>query len=189
MNVAAVILAAGSSRRLGYPKQDVVIAGETLLQRAVRLAHEASLSPVVVVTRAGSERSKDLESDQAVIIAANREADEGLASSIRCGISLASNHGVTGAVILACDQPTLRADHLRALVEDKNRVTGSAYAGSISVPAYFPARSFPSLLQLRGDTGARKLLTNAYAISAEDLMLDVDTERDLTTARVLLEGD
>lgn len=189
MSIAAVILAAGASRRLGRPKQDIVIAGETLLQRVVRLAREASLSPVVVVTRAGSEHSKNFASDSAVITAINPEADEGLASSIRCGISLASKHAATGAVILACDQPALRADHLRALVEDEKRVTGSAYAHSIGVPAYFPATSFPSLLQLRGDAGARKLLTDAYSISAEDLILDVDTEQDLAAARILLAGN
>jgi molybdenum cofactor cytidylyltransferase len=189
VSVAAVILAAGASRRLGRPKQDIVIAGETLLLRAVRLAREASLSPVVVVTRAGSEGSKSLKSQDAVVVAANHEADEGLASSIRCGISLASKLAAAGAVILACDQPALRADHLRALSEDKNRVTGSAYAGSIGVPAYFPATSFPSLLELRGDAGARKLLTNAYAIPAEDLIRDIDTEQDLAAARIFLEGD
>jgi molybdenum cofactor cytidylyltransferase len=189
VSVAAVILAAGASRRLGRPKQDIVIAGETLLLRAVRIAREASLSPVVVVTRQGSEHSKNLQSDEAIIVATNHEADEGLASSIRCGISLVSKHAPAGAVILACDQPALRADHLRALAEDKNRVAASAYAGSIGVPAYFPATSFELLLQLRGDAGARKLLTNAYAISAEDLILDIDTEQDLAAARIFLEGD
>ena len=183
-----MILAAGASRRLGRPKQDIVIAGETLLQRTIRLAREASLSPVVVVIRADSEHDKSMESGEAVIVATNHEADEGLASSIRCGISVALKHPSIGAVILACDQPSLRAEHLRALVEDANRVTGSAYANSIGVPAYFPAASFPSLLELRGDVGARKLLINAYAISAEDLILDVDTEQDVAAARLLLEG-
>jgi CTP:molybdopterin cytidylyltransferase MocA len=189
VSIAAVVLAAGASRRLGHPKQDIVIAGETLLQRTVRLARQASLSPVVVVTSADANYGKTLESGSALILAANHEADEGIASSIRCGITIASNHGVEGAVILACDQPALRAEHLRALIEDRGRVTGSAYAGSIGVPAYFPATSFPLLFQLRGDAGARKLLINAHAISAEDLKLDIDTEQDLAAARLLLERD
>jgi CTP:molybdopterin cytidylyltransferase MocA len=189
VSVAAVVLAAGASRRLGHPKQDILIAGETLLQRTVRLAREASLSPVVAVIRADANHGKSLESDGTFILTINHEADEGIASSIRCGITTASNHKVTGAVIIACDQPALRAEHLRALVEDEKRVTGSGYAGSIGVPAYFPATSFPSLLQLRGDAGARKLLINAHAISAEELKLDIDTEQDLAAARILLEGD
>jgi CTP:molybdopterin cytidylyltransferase MocA len=166
-----------------------MLAGETLLQRTVRAAREVSLSPIIVVTRAGANYGETPESDSTLILAANLEADEGIASSIRCGTTIASNHGVKGAVLLACDQPVLRAEHLRALVEDESRATGSAYAGIIGIPAYFPATSFPLLLQLRGDTGARKLLTNAHAISAEDLKLDIDTEQQLAEARALLEGD
>ena len=189
MSVAAVILAAGASRRLGHTKQDVILAGETLLQRTIRVAREASLSPVIVVSRANADCTKTGDSGSPVITAINHEPDEGLASSIRCGIAAASDHGVAGAVILACDQPTLRADHLRALVDDESRTTGSAYGGSIGVPAYFPTASFPLLLQLRGDVGARKLLINAHSVSAEDLALDIDTAQDLTIARALLEPD
>ena len=187
MKVAAVVLAAGASRRLGRPKQDAVIASETLLQRTVRVAREASLSPVIVVTRPGTKYSEVFESDNTVRVTINDEPDEGLASSLRCGITLASRDRVAGAVVLACDQPTVRVEHLRALVEDLTRVAGSAYGGSIGVPAYFPAISFPLLLQLRGDAGARNLLINAHAVSAEDLSLDIDTEEDLAAARTLLE--
>ena len=187
MSVAAVVLAAGASRRLGRPKQDVVIASETLLQRAVRVAREASLSPIIVVARPGTRYREVFESDNTIRVAINDEADEGLASSLRYGIALASRERVAGAVILACDQPTLRAEHLRALAEDPTRVAGSEYGGSIGIPAYFPATSFPLLLELRGDVGARKLLINAHAVSAEDLSLDIDTDQDLATARALLE--
>lgn len=189
MSIAAVVLAAGASRRLGRPKQDVQIAGETLLQRAIRIAREASLSPVIVVTRVGAECAESIGWDASVIRAVNHEADEGLASSIRCGIALASSHRVVGAVILACDQPALRPNHLRALAENRDRLTASSYAGSIGVPAYFPSTYFPMLLQLRGDTGARKLLTDAHAVTAEDLSLDIDREEDLAAARALLESN
>ena len=189
MSVAAVILAAGASRRLGRPKQDLIVAGETLLQRTIRIAREASLSPVIVVSRANADYTITSGSNGPIIMAINPEPDEGLASSIRCGITEASSHGVAGAVILPCDQPMLRIAHLHSLVEEQSRVTGSAYAGSIGVPAYFPVTSFPSLLRLRGDAGARKLLINAHSISAEDLALDIDTDQDLAAARALLESD
>jgi molybdenum cofactor cytidylyltransferase/nicotine blue oxidoreductase len=166
-----------------------MIGGETLLERVVRVAREASLSPIIVVTRAGTHFSTSLQPDNPVLIAINLEAEEGIASSIRCGIALGSTQGIAGAVILSCDQPSLRADHLRALIEDASRVTGSSYGGSIGVPAYFPATAFTSLLQLRGDTGARRLLIDAHAVPAEDLTLDIDTEQDLAAARSLLEGD
>lgn len=189
MSVAAVILAAGASRRLGHAKQNVILAGETLLQRTIRIVREASLSPIIVVSRANANDQNTSGSDGHVIVAINPEPDEGLASSIRCGIAVASSHGVAGVVILACDQPMLRVDHLHSLVEEESRITGSAYAGSVGVPAYFPAISFPFLLQLRGDVGARKLLINAHSIRAEGLALDIDSNQDLAAARALLEDD
>lgn len=186
MTAAAVVLAAGASRRLGRPKQNLVLAGETLLQRAVRLAGVAGLQPIIVVVRADAEHAK-VATAPGVVLAVNHEAEEGIASSIRCGISAASRQSVAGAVILTCDQPALRSDHLRALIEDRQRLTASAYGGSLGVPAYFPAEGFPSLLQLHGDTGARSLLKTAFAIPAEELGLDIDTEQDLEAARALLE--
>lgn len=186
MTVAAVVLAAGASRRLGSPKQNVLLGGETLLQRTVRVALEAGLSPVIVVTRPGVEHAY-LAGSTSIITAINKDAEEGIASSIRCGIALAVQQSVTGAVILACDQPALRVEHLRSLIKDRSVVTGSAYAGSTGVPAYFPSEHFPALSQLRGDIGARALLKTARAIPADELKLDIDTEDDLRTARTILE--
>lgn len=185
MSIAAVVLAAGASRRLGRPKQSIVLAGESLLHRTIRIASEARLSPIIVITRPGAENIASPSST--IITKVNQNPDEGIASSIRCGISAASNEGAFGAVLLACDQPGLSAHHLRALIADPGVMTGSGYAGSIGVPAYFPAALFPTLLQLRGDTGARSLLKNARSIDADDLKLDIDTEEDLREARSLLE--
>ncbi len=185
MSVAAVVLAAGFSRRLGRPKQTLEINGETLLQRAVRVAHEAELEPVFVVTTA--HLAEDLAADTvACDLVLNGEAEEGIASSIRAGVRAAEAvQDVAGIVVMTCDQVSTSADHLRALCAHSEQMTGSAYAGRVGVPAYFPRASFSQLLQLEGDAGARDLLRSAEAISAEELALDIDTEEDLERARVL----
>lgn len=185
MSIAAVVLAAGASRRLGRSKQQIVIAGEALLARTVRVAHEAGLSPLIVVIRE-SEQPHD-ESPRDVCFVTNNIADEGIASSIRSGIAAAEEQQVRGAVILTCDQPALSSKHLRAIVADPARLTASGYAGTVGIPAYFPAEFFSSLLQLRGDMGARSMLKTAHSITAEELELDIDTEEDLIAARALLE--
>lgn len=185
MSIAAIVLAAGASRRLGRPKQQVVIAGETLLARAVRVAREADLSPVIVVTRR-SDQPHD-ESLNGVYFVTNNIAEEGIASSIRCGVAVAEQHQVTGAVILACDQPALTSKHLRDIVAEPYRLTASGYAGTVGIPAYFPAEFFSTLLQLSGDTGARSILKTSYSVRANELQLDIDTEDDLIAARAILE--
>lgn len=177
-----MVLAAGVSRRLGRAKQSLVIGGETLLQRAVRVAVEAGLEPVVVVVRDAGV-AEGLRGCEVVV---NTLADEGMASSIRCGVERVRALGVSGLVVMTCDQVALRAEHLRALCAEVDRVTGSGYAGKVGIPAYFPAEVFGELMELRGDVGARELLRGAAAVVDEGLGLDVDTEADLARAQALL---
>ena len=63
---------------------------------------------------------------------------------------------------------------------------GSAYAGRIGIPAYFPRQDFAALLELTGDKGARELLRASSSISNEELALDIDTEEDVRQARLRL---
>ena len=186
VRVGAVILAAGYSRRLGWAKQDVVLAGEPLLVRAARTALEASLAPVIAVV--SEVRWVPVLEALGLRVLLNEQAAEGMASSVRLGITALASDEVDGAVILTCDQPLLRAEHLQALCEHAGRVTGSAYAGRVGVPAYFPAAAFPSLVALQGDAGARALLQGAAAIADEELALDIDTEDDLRRAEQRFEN-
>ncbi len=180
--VAAVVLAAGFSRRLGRPKQTLELGGETLVERAVRVAGEAGLSPVIVVVAEAKAGTRLV-----AMVVVNGEAVEGMAASIRCGVGRARELEVVGIVLMTCDQVAVRAEHLRLLVEDESRMTGSRYAGRVGIPAYFPAAQFEDLLRLRGDVGARALLKEAHSVVAEELSLDVDTEGDLERARAVVE--
>ena len=185
--VAAIVLAAGASRRLGRAKQTVVLGGESLVERAVRVALEAGLAPVIVVGGAEGEFAAELAKSGCEVVV-NGQASEGVASSIRCGVERARALPVDGAVLMTCDQVALRAEHLRALSSEAGRITGSSYEGKVGIPAYFPAASFGALLELRGDVGARDLLRDAFAVVDEGLGLDIDTEEDLERARALF-GD
>jgi molybdenum cofactor cytidylyltransferase len=106
---AAIILAAGASRRLGRPKQTLELGGETLILRAVRVAMEAGLSPVIVVVREIEYFVVELQ-HRGCRIVVNREADEGIASSIRCGVSVAKMLKITGVIVMTCDQVELKSN-------------------------------------------------------------------------------
>jgi len=183
---------------LGRAKQSLEIGGETLLERAVRVAVEARLVPVIVVVRdpgvasvlggrEGMVRTAEVAAGlRGCEVVVNELADEGMASSIRVGVARAQELGVVGVVVMACDQVALRAEHLRELYGEVDRVTGSGYAGKVGIPAYFPAEKFGELMELRGDVGARELLRGAAAMVDEGLDLDVDTEADVERARGML---
>jgi molybdenum cofactor cytidylyltransferase len=182
MQVAALVLAAGGSKRLGQPKQLVRIKSETLLERAVRIAQDAGCSPVVVVVGAAAaviQAECDL-GDSIVVV--NGDWVEGMGSSIRVGVGALRD--VDACVVMTCDMPAVTAAHLRMLMVS-GETTASEYAGRPGVPAYFPMSVFPSLLQLQGDSGARDLLRTAKTVELVGGELDVDTTADLERLREL----
>jgi CTP:molybdopterin cytidylyltransferase MocA len=159
------VLAAGASKRLGQPKQLVQYKGETLLERAIRMARESGAAPVIVVVGAGHERiiaGVRFEAAKAIL---NPFWEQGIATSIHAGLAavewLAAE--ASGALILPCDQVRLSADHLRALLEafagnGGTSIVASTYAGVLGIPAVFPRAAFGELMALEGDKGARALL-------------------------------
>jgi molybdenum cofactor cytidylyltransferase len=176
MRVAAVVLAAGASTRLGSPKQLVMLGGEMLLERAVRVAREAGCVPVVVVLGASAEAiQSECELGDAIVVT-NQDWTEGMGASVRLGVRVLRD--VDGCVVMTCDMPAVTASHLRLLISS-GELTASGYAGRRGVPAYFPVAMFPELMKLRGDTGAKELLRSAHC---EELMggeFDVDAAEDL----------
>ena len=184
-NVAAVILAAGASRRLGEPKQLVRLDRETLLERVVRVAAEAGCSPILVVLGASSEAILAQSRLDPAKVLLNPEWEEGMASSIRAGLHALSPE-VHAALLLTCDQPTVTAEHLRRLAfGTPTEPVASRYAGRHGVPAYFPASTFAELLHLSGDQGARLLLAAARAIDLPGGEIDVDTPTSLAQAQAM----
>ncbi len=125
MTVAGLVLAAGEGRRFGGPKAVALLAGERLVDRAVRTLTEAGCSPVVVVSGA-----VDLEVPGARVVA-NPLWRTGMGSSLRAGLADLAGSGEPGdaeveaAVVFLVDTPWLTADAVRRLVE-----LGSAAAGS-----------------------------------------------------------
>jgi CTP:molybdopterin cytidylyltransferase MocA len=186
MSIAAVVLAAGASSRLGEPKQLVILAGETLLERTVRVAREAECSPVIVVVGAEYEQvlGNSVLGDGVPVI--NDQWKEGMASSIRLGVEALqfAARDAEGVLLMTCDQPAVTVEHLARLMA-RAEVTASRYAGKNGVPAFFPARCFEKLMELKGDVGARELLAQARYEELENGDLDVDTVADLERAREL----
>jgi molybdenum cofactor cytidylyltransferase len=188
MSIAAVVLAAGASKRLGAPKQLAMLGGETLLERAVRVAREAGCSPVMVVV--GAEYVQVLGNCVLgdVVTVINDKWQEGMASSIRLGVLTLGSAAkdADGVLLMTCDQPAVTAKHLVHLML-RAEVKASRYAGKNGVPAFFPKKYFDTLLELKGDAGARELLAEARYEELENGELDVDTVADLARARQLLD--
>ncbi len=186
-SVAALILAAGASTRLGHPKQLVELCGEPLLRRALRTATEAGLAPVVVVLGASAAQIVEACDLREAWVVVNSGWRDGMAGSLRRGMELVQTFdGLRGVVVMTCDMPAVSASHLRALAATGDDAVASSYLGRHGVPAYFAANLFPTLLSLDGDQGARTLLGDRPAIDLAEGDLDVDTPESLDRARCRL---
>jgi molybdenum cofactor cytidylyltransferase len=172
----AIILAAGASVRLGYPKQTIMFRGETLLDRAVRIAHEAGACETVVVLGAHATEVRNACQLRNCTVVESDLWLNGMGTSIRRGIE--SLHDVAGTLILTCDMPAVTAAHLQALAAN-GTVTASRYAEKSGVPAFFPGTAFEALSQLEDSHGAGRLLWGAATIMLAGGEFDVDTPDDV----------
>lgn len=194
--VAALVLAAGSSSRLGQPKQLVKYRGETLVERAVRIAYEAGASPVFVVLGCGYEEIIPVleGNDFEPRILINKGWKHGMSTSIALGAAAADRVDAEDLLVLTCDQVTVTAEHLQMLMEASRRehVVASHYYERRGIPALFPEFSFHALQELSGDTGARELLQDdaVLTVPLHSGEFDVDTPEDLQRLREMeMEGE
>ena len=192
LRVAAVVLAAGASSRLGRPKQLLEFRGAVLVARAATEALLALAEPVIVVLGANaSEIARALAGVPGVRTVVNERWREGLASSLAAGVReamrIAANDGATcdGVLIAMSDQPLV--DHLAfgALLQafgGEARLVAASYAGTLGAPAVIGREYFGALLELTGDEGAGRWLrsraSEVRCVPIPEAEVDIDTTED-----------
>lgn len=185
---AIVVLAAGMSSRLGRPKQVLVYQGKSLLNHAVDAALETGIRPVMVVVGANKDEVvKEIEKKETELVK-NEDWQEGIASSLRCGLEAAQKKkaGIDGIIFMVCDQPFVTKSLLESLLKAQHEtglpIVASSYDGELGTPALFHKDFFAKLMELTGDTGARKLIRQHEGQVAKVAFpkgrIDIDTKRD-----------
>ena len=185
--IPIVILAAGSSSRMGTPKQNLAFDGQTLLQRVIQAAKGAS-NNVIVVLGANSEVIETTIKDTLTEILYNNDWALGMSSSIKQAIShIQLNYTNADAVaFVVCDQPYVNSGLLKELIKTAgttgHRIVACSYNGTVGVPALFKKQYFPQLLKLNGKEGAKKVmeqhLQDVRSIPFPLGGVDIDTEED-----------
>ena len=182
----AIVLAAGGSRRFGGIKQLLELEGKSLLKRAIDVASNTFDNRVKLVLGIKPNKLQREVDGYDIEIVVNRDWEAGIATSLRSGIKALPAH-CRGALIIFCDQPYINETHLRQMIEawkrDPAKIVASAYANTHGVPVIFPARYFPSIQQLQGDTGAKAIIDsdpdNVIRIKIPEAEIDIDTHEDL----------
>ncbi len=177
---------------MGSPKQLLHWKGELLIQRAARTVLDSGCSPVVVVLGAYANLIAPTLRDFPVHLIENEEWVKGMGLSIRAGLkeSLRLDSDLDGVLITLCDQPHVTAANLRAMIsfwgESGKAIVASRYNHLAGVPAAFARSIFSELINLEGESGARKLINiHRNACAEYDLpaaAFDLDTPADLLSA-------
>ena len=195
MSTAALILAAGESKRFGEPKQLVEWGGKTLLEYVVeQVSGWPQVDSVYVVLGAKAERIMERADLSAVTVIENFEWTEGVASSLRAGLdTLIGDRAAERALIVLADQPTVPGEVIPLLLEARRRSRRP-----VVIPRYRFVRGHPVLVDrsvwprlvagLEGDQGARNLFLShpewvEEVLIGDRLPRDIDTREDLDELR------
>jgi molybdenum cofactor cytidylyltransferase len=180
-----IILAAGSSSRLGTAKQALVYQGQTLLQRAVHTALQTDCKNIAVVLGANADTLKTGMEHESITLLFNADWEEGMASSIRCGLAgLQKTTPITSVILMLCDQPYVDVVLLNRLLQNAapNKIIASAYNNAVGPPALFDSAFFNQLLSLSGNEGAKKIMLQHPEALIEIPFplgaIDIDTKAD-----------
>lgn len=187
--VGSIVLAAGSSSRLGEPKQFLRYQEETLIRRAAGAAIDAGCWPVVVVSGAAHERVERELEPLAVHVRHNENWGQGIGSSIRIGAESALDlcPSLDALLVMVCDQPFVTAELLAALIDAGSaspaRAVACAYGDAFGVPVLFRRKHFTALAALGDEQGAKSLLSalgsELVVIPFPEGKVDIDTPADV----------
>jgi molybdenum cofactor cytidylyltransferase len=188
-SLGAVLLAAGSSSRLGEPKQLLQSTrweGEALVARQARLLLDLGFACVVVVTGAEQCRVEQALDGLDVVFVHNDRWRSGMGSSIACGMK-AMPERVRGALLLQCDQWAVDRSDLDSLLAEWADHPASAvvskWTGNSGPPVIFPRVLFDPLSRLSGDRGGKKVLKRftgeVRQVHIENASVDIDIPEDI----------
>ena len=188
MTVCAIVLGGGEGSRMGERvKQLLPFAGRPLLEHPVEAAVAAGIDDVRVVLGCDAEEiAAEISLPVGAEVVVNSRYAEGQSGSLRAGLA-AAPEGSRAAVILLGDQPEVRPEAIRAVVNwhwvHGSPVVRAAYRGRPAHPVLLARSAWAGVEVLRGDVGARELVATHLGVAdlAEvggDPPEDVDTPAD-----------
>lgn len=188
-HIAIILLAAGASHRMRGRDKLLEPLGEVALlrERALACVHAAP-GRVVVVLPPDAPARREALAGLALDIVKAADAADGLSASIRAGVT-ALPPGLDGALLVLADMPELTSADLAAVMAAHDphnpRICRATDAdGKPGHPVFFPARLFPALAALQGDTGARTVIAADSApvttvpLDGQRATTDLDTPED-----------
>ena len=188
MKTGLILLAAGSSSRLGRPKQLIEFQGKKLIKKAIDEAQKSKTDSLVVVLGWNPELIKTGFDSIQTSCVINESWEDGMASSMQSGLRfLLEKEQLDQVILMLVDQPYVESNLLDRLILEKERtgkgIVACSYSDTLGVPVIFDQKYFEELLKLKGSDGAKKVIlrnkADAFEIDFPLGAVDLDTEEDL----------
>ena len=181
--ISGVVLAAGTSSRLGRPKQLLELDGRPLLQHVVDAAAASGLDEVVVVLGHESERvASALALPPGTRVVVNHEYEAGQSTSLSAGLASVDPRADAAAILLG-DQPRLTSSAIRKVLDAFRNsdapIVRALWQGTPGHPVVLARSEWESVRRLEGDKGARDLV--AASARAEVVEMDEPPVEDVDT--------
>lgn len=190
--VAAMVLAAGQSRRMGAENKLLAeVAGKPMVRHAVEAALAADVASVAVVTGHEADAVKAALAGLDVRFVHNPDYADGMSTSLRKAASAAAEiEDADAAIMLLGDMPGVGAGHIDRLIAAFNPVEGRAICvptrgGKRGNPVLWAKRFLPEMAEMRGDVGAKPLIGQHEELVAEVEMDDAAVLTDIDTPEAL----
>jgi molybdenum cofactor cytidylyltransferase len=191
--IAAVLLAAGVSSRMGKPKQTLPVNGVPMLERVLEILRRSCVGRVVVVLGANAAEVRERVKFVDELVVVNPRFAEGMSTSLRLGLKHVGREA--DAVVIALgDQPFLHPTTIDKMVaayeESRARIVIPKYRGARGNPVLFDKSVFPQIEKIRGDIGAKSVIQKNPAdvleveVPDRGVLIDIDTPSDLNRRNV-----
>ena len=195
--VAGIVLAAGTSSRMGRNKLFMELEGEALVRRTVSRVAKAGVDPLIVVLGHEADRVRDALDGLPFQAVVNAEYERGVNSSLRAGIHAASETDARAAVVVLADMPFVTTEMIAALVETYRRSDAplviSDYDGVNAPPMLYDRSLFPELATSEGQ-GCGKHVVKRHrheALAASwpaEALTDLDAPEDYERVKASLDS-
>ena len=187
MKLSILILAAGNSSRLGYPKQLIEFEGKTLIERITETALMVSDNILIILGGNSELIIPKLERfNDTISTIFNPDWQQGMGTSIRIGTEKLAEKS-DAILILLSDQPFISTVLLQNMIQifekSPNPIISCTYNQQLGVPMLFDKSVFPELMKLSGDKGAKSFLhlykDTISTIDFPEGIIDIDTFEDV----------
>jgi molybdenum cofactor cytidylyltransferase len=183
---AVILLAAGSSTRMGAAKQLLDFGGKPMVRHSAESAQSSGCDTVIVVLGAHESEVREALAGLPIEIVVNERWADGMGTSIQAGLRAVEDRDLGGIILALADQPFVTSGFLRGLAATHQTsgkpIVAAQYSGTAGVPVFFAREAFPLLMALKPEQGCKGVILGHRAetvlVDCPEAAMDIDTPED-----------